>query len=533
MAKLVFLTIVASALLLMIGAQEVTPPPVDLVTESMAPTSTFPETVLPSATIESSSEMNTTDLSAMHVTISQNGIDFLKDYALNLVLRNLTNLRLDDIHWDSNGFSGKVTDIRCENLNFGTVTASIDPDVGIRYNGNGLGVHCSAKWDYEFNSWPHLPFGDGSVLIKATNALVSMALEVQEDGRNRPIAFARDARVNIENLDIDFGGGLSAIVLNLIEGFISSDIKRNVANAVTSVLANLINFDLNDVIAKRNWFQNLDLPYPNNVSSFLYGLARNPILNTNFMEFPLQGYVDDFLNPLNFTDGLFPNLPGFDVANIFEDLQILLHKFLPQSLYNSFWKSGLLTYILSRGADGTKTTLSPLNTTDVVFAIPRVRSKYPAGHAVRTVVDPIGLLNVTNDPMLGPFFGVPLQLRFIPDFLENIPDGHVVVQCIASGKVNVGFEERGTSTFLVGNITFLDCPLQLFDNTLGGEIDLGKLQPIADMLLRDGWLQYINKFLDKGVPVPNLDGLTITNSTLRFFNDYVVIGSNFTTTVEE
>jgi hypothetical protein len=498
--------------------------PTDMMTETMKPTDMMNETMMPTDMMNETMMPNR--MSAMHFTVSENGVNFLKDYALAIIMRNLTDLQINNFEWDQNGFSGTVSNIHCKDLVFGTVNSSLHPGIGARYAGNGLGIKCSANWDYKANMFPHLPTGDGTLDVNIADAFVAMIIQVREEDM-KPVVSAVNATCSINTMDIEFSGGLTAMLLNLIKGLVSVKLRENVEGAVSGAIFKIIDKDVNKVISQRDWFKNLDLAYPNNVSTFLYGLTSNPMLETNYLAFPLQGYTVNREHleetaPIPMTD-----LTFFDPSYAFEDIQIILSPYVPQSLYWVYWKANRVHHDVT--AKKLPMSLPWLNTTTLSAAVPALMDKYPPHHQMNVVISANGdYLNASSNPMTGATFSVPYYLDFRPAG-DNMSSA-VMFECVMTGRLFLGFEHRKNTNqlFLIGNITYVDCPLEIVNNSVGGNISIDHLQRVADNLLMDVTLPYLNEFLMNGVPIPNLDGLTFKDAMVKYGDNYVLIGANFT-----
>lgn len=87
---------------------------------------------------------------------------------------------------------------------------------------------------------------------------------------------------------------------------------------------------------------------------------------------------------------------------------------------------------------------------------------------------------------------------------------------------------EGTKSSLAGNLTFLEVPLSLEKSSIGNiTAEVQGLQEIAALLAATYIIPALNSYLNKGFPLPIVDGVALVNPAVNFRAGYLEVETDF------
>ncbi|KAL9316175.1 hypothetical protein ACSQ67_017176 [Phaseolus vulgaris] len=464
------------------------------------------------------------------LSITQNGLDFVKELLVNKAISSLISLQLPNIEKTTKiPIVGNVYMV-LSNITIYHIyvpSSHVKPgETGISITASGVTCNLSMNWYYSYSTWlvpveisdkgrAEVQWAEGSSLVylllvvwnlkrernlisatagkvKGMEVGLTLGLENQEGSLKLKL---KDCGSNVKDISIKLDGGASWLYQGIVDAF-EEKIGSAVENAITKKLTKGIS----------------------RLDSYLKSLPKEvPVddhtsLNVTF--------VNDVLlsdSSVGFeTNGLFiernPSLPILDLYNKILKLPILCTNSskmmgitLDEAVFNSasalYYDAKFMHWIVDQIPDQ-----SLLNTAGWRFIIPQLYKKYP-NHDMNLEISLSSppVVEISNHKA-----GANVFADMTIDVLEE--DEVIPVACISLVIQGTGvFKISGNN--LVGAVRLNDFQMSLKWSKIGN-LRMYLIQPVVWTLIETVFLPHANTRLSKGLPLPILHGFILQNAEI-------------------
>lgn len=129
-----------------------------------------------------------------------------------------------------------------------------------------------ADWKYKEKHWPHVPKGDGSVDVTIDHSSAGLNIALSQQA-GKPHVSASDCSASIHIDHLDFHGGVSSTVLNLLKSVFHHDIEKSANNAVCHSIMHTVNDEVEGKMAQFPTLVPIHAEAPYNISEVDFALT--------------------------------------------------------------------------------------------------------------------------------------------------------------------------------------------------------------------------------------------------------------------
>jgi len=392
-------------------------------------------------------------------------------------------------------------------LVFPTSSIKSMPGKGLELYLSGISASISANWGYRKKSWPHLS-GHGSVDIDISGVTVMVDIAFNDIGGHPGCKVIAD-NVAVGQFNIKVHGGESWI-FNLFIDIFKNKIKDEVSKGMKNGIEKAIDNNLNQKLQSLPLRQTLQ-----NILIADYTLVDAPRFGANYMVLDCKGEFFSVKNQVEapFTPAQLPDLQGTDVM-----VQISIAQYVPDTVGFALWKQGIL---VAHVDDSMIPKESPVrfNTNSFQYVIPPLWTAYP-DKMLEATIDPIASPEITFDP--GNIIGIRCQLEMIWYVIIGAGNSKQAftlgIDITGKGKVSL------VNHLIMVNITTGNITLSLRNSQIG-TFDVSPLNDLAFLVIAEG-IPFVNQYLTKGIPLPNLPGVEFINPFLGYGNGFIYVNTN-------
>ncbi|KAK7372575.1 hypothetical protein VNO80_05960 [Phaseolus coccineus] len=433
------------------------------------------------------------------LSITQNGLDFVKELLVNKTISSLISLQLPNIEKTTKiPIVGNVYMVLSNITIYHIYVPSsyVKPgETGISITASGVTCNLSMNWSYSYSTWL-VPVeisdkGRAEVQVKGMEVGLTLGLENQEGSLKLKL---KDCGSNVKDISIKLDGGASWLYQGIVDAF-EEKIGSAVENAITKKLTKGIS----------------------RLDSYLKSLPKEvPVddhtsLNVTF--------VNDVLlsdSSVGFeTNGLFiERNPSLPILDLYKNLKLpilctnsskMIGITLDEAVFNSasalYYDAKFMHWIVDQIPDQ-----SLLNTAGWRFIIPQLYKKYP-NHDMNLKISLSSppVVEISNHKA-----GANVFADMTIDVLEE--DKVIPVACISLVIQGTGvFKISGNN--LVGAIRLNDFQMSLKWSKIGN-LRMYLIQPVVWTLIETVFLPHANTRLSKGLPLPILHGFILQNAEI-------------------
>jgi len=339
------------------------------------------------------------------------------------------------------------------------------------------------------------------------------------DNNGLPNVGASGCSANVQISNIDFHAGLLGDLLNLLTGLFKGHLESSLNSEVCNVVNNYINNDANAILDKYTLTLPINAPAPYNIAEAVFTLTDTPTVAASYLSVDMTGEVVNTAHPTN-PPYQAPNLPPFDAANANHMVQLFLSPWIVETGAYVFYQANLMSATISSSMIPASSPIK-LNTSDFSVLAPLLYKEYPdMGMSIDLSVDGIPAMIAATTGL-----NVTMPLRFGFNVLS--PKGTepaFVLNCTLATALDATIDNT-YPTSVVGQMRYLACPLEFVSSTVGA-VQAGLLAGLIDVLIPSVALPAINKVLEKGFPLPVVQGLTFVNPELVFGAGYLLVATD-------
>lgn len=437
------------------------------------------------------------DVVGARVAITDKGMNFASQIALPLILAQLKDIKIPDVTFDKDGFTGGISSIDCKNVQIGKLTLK-NGATGLALAASGVAVSCTADWNYKLKIWPHVPSGHGSVTISVGGgSSLSATLSISSNGEKYTSLALPACHSGVDVTGLHFSGGLSGDILNLISSLLKSTIESEINSQLCAGVKTALVDDVNPMLAK----------------SPADDVACANLPTTIACDFSLTGANPDLPSPLPLPVPALP-VPDATVAATHELLIMLDPTPLNYAMY-LVWNAGIMDLIITPDMLPASFPLA-LNTSSFQLIAPGIYKKYPdmgmqmelnVTKAPTFVDTESGDLNITARTNFG--FGVlDPSAGLVPGFTLECP---ITVGLTVNASVNASTGQQ----VIHAKSPYIECELGIVSSAVGN-VTVDALQQILSYALSGVVVPKINQLLAAGFAVPSLGPVNLTNTEVGF-----------------
>eukprot|EP00760_Papus_ankaliazontas_P004027 PhM_4_TR11679/c1_g1_i5/m.13325 len=451
--------------------------------------------------------------------VSQSGIDFFKDIAMDVVKSKLSRISIPDQHFEKLGFHGDVTGGYCDNINLGNVKVDFG-DGSVTLSTTGVGFHCQANWA----TWIKIIFKKistgGSVTSDPNNLGLSLAVKITLENQ-KPILNVQNVNVNLDGLGVSFHGGIASAILNFFKGLISGAIRNAVAPVISDALTGALNNNVNQMLRAMEFYSDVPLPAPYNVASVDYGFTRPPLFTNNVVEVQLGGFFTSRTN--RGPSPISPqSLPVYQPNHSDHQVELFLSKQFPESLGKVLFDANVVNFRIPSNV--VPANILQLDTDHMEQFAPDIKKYYPNNQPVDLSVTPAAA--PTLPWVQGASVVAPADIHFLTGDKELF-----VLFCNASATFNVKVTDKngaGSQQRFIPTFEFHTCDFVTKSSNVGNLnwLNIAIMNGLLKFTLENVVVPKLNGVVANGVPLPNLGPVGLRDTIIDFADSYVQLSTN-------
>ncbi|KAJ8749324.1 hypothetical protein K2173_018808 [Erythroxylum novogranatense] len=442
------------------------------------------------------------------IFISQNGIDFLKNYLVGKAISSIVPLKLPIIERTAKiPFLGSVrmvlSNITIDNINVPSSFVKLG-DTGVAVISSGTTCNLTMNWFYDYSTWV-LPVdisdsGHASVQVEGMELGLTVGLQNQEGSLKLSLmdcgCYVRDIFINLE-------GGTSWLYQGMIDAF-EDQIRSTVENTITKKLGE-------GILKLDSFMQALPKEIPvDDYASINVTFVNDPFLSNYSIAFDINGlFAARKKDPISiyYHQSLQPPISCIDSSKM---LGISLDQAVFESASSLYYDANFMQWVVDKIPDQ-----SLLNTAGWRFIIPQLYKKYPNNDMNLNV-------SLSSPPVIKILehgIDATVYANLILDVLQE--DQVIPVACISlvigvSGSIKISGNKFG------GNVQLNDFSLSLEWSKIG-RLRLYLIQPVLWTIIQTVFLPYVNAHLGQGFPLPIVHGFTLQNAESVFSSSKITI----------
>ncbi|WAR13475.1 BPI-like protein [Mya arenaria] len=412
--------------------------------------------------------------------ITLKGLSYANDVAMAALKKGAEMITFPDMSGQSGKFKYSVKNVRLTSFTPPTGAFTPLPGQGLQWTGSGASIRVDGDFSYK----AFFVKGSGSFTASVSAVSFGIAINIGADKDGRPRMQSAKCTCSVGGVDIKFHGGMSWLY-NLLKGKVENAVKKSLPPQICKLVNKSIDQDGEKKLAS--------LPVSIKIDKYLldYRLTGTPNFTTQYLETYHKGEflwgsapVESPLSP--------PALPTTAAADRMVYLWVSDYTF--NTLAAVSHRHGILKFNVT-AADLPASTRGVLNTTCDGFIpkcvgglIPAIGKEYP-----NRLVD----------------------LRLASTAAPRLSITSAGLTLKASGTVEL-YERRPGAAAVGAFLLSLDA------------------DEFMDFLIKEALNVYlipkINGYGTRGLPLPTTDEFNLTNSTIQYFQNAVMIATDLTYT---
>lgn len=446
------------------------------------------------------------------ISVSQNGLNYLRDVGIPILESQLQNIQIDPI---SGKIGSPIGDIDYELKNIVVDSVSLSgssaaiTSTGVSVSISGVTAKIKLDWEYKESDWPHVS-DSGSADISTTGTTASASAGLI-NSKGSPQLQVQSVSVNIGSLDIQLHGGASWLYQLFVNAF-SGDIKSSVQDALKSAISDAISGSANKALKTLPTIEPISTNPPIEID---YELIGNPVTKPNaYIALPGLG---EFYNTKDPTES--PYTPGnLPIGATTEMVQLIMDDYVFESAgYVLFTEEQLRIDVTP--SDIPKDSPLSLNTSSFALVIPALYREYPDyDMELHIEASSPPTFTASSDGYASVVDNGTIEV-FVINSTDKIPVFTLGAEVFCSGNATIsGQNIQGELTYLKANIWLISTEI--------GSFSVFTLQFAVDLLIGKGVIPMANKVLEKGFPLPSIQGVTFQDPTVAYDDGYIVVSTN-------
>jgi hypothetical protein len=456
-------------------------------------------------------EDETSEVAGIMVTLSNSGLDYVKEVLVNEILAEITPLSLPDIKAHVDSPIGRLSTTISQILLTGANVSYSDVDMGktgVTVFAGDVQAKLRFHWYYEYSAsyvpWPVNDGGWADVEVNGMQAGVTFTLKTVN---GTLILTVVECGTYIDDLEIELSGGGSWLYQWFVYAF-DAQIRAAIEAAISKQI--IISAEKLD-----NYLQSVPRNLPiDDASAIDVTVVGDPLVNPTFLSVGVEGEFTSLLKPINFTlpdHGLEPGLFCSDSTKM---VTIALCDYVINSATAVYYENGFLEWLVDELPQE-----SWLNTHFWRWLIPQLYKKYPnKDMALDFACSEAPTVKLTTD---GATVDAVAELTLLvkEDETNSLPVACISLALSMDAIVNV------VGNNITAETTLNDLSLELKWSEIG-KFPVNLLQPTLRTVISRVILPILNKKLAHGFPLPVLPAVDLENADIRYEEGAIFICSD-------
>lgn len=448
------------------------------------------------------------DTPGIWITISQGGLDYVKDVLVAQITQNVTPRRLPDVTKSTNvPFVGNVnayfTNVTLIRAEVPDCTISFGKS-GIALQGSEVRVGLTLDWNYTYSAgWFSTPISDrGGANIEVEDMQAGIAVDIQEHGGALNLIVLQCGSY-IKDLDVQLDGESLWLYQWLID-----ELKEHICAKVEDQLT----AQLQTGVQKLDSLL-LELPQQvpvDDTSELNFTIVHAPIISPTSISIGVNGQFGSLISAGKIVKHVLKVPPGLLCSGDMKMVTIALSESVLNSAAAIYYNAGLLNWLVDKVPDQTF-----LNTSKWKYLIPQLYEQYPNKD-----------MNLNFTVSSPPIVAVNL------DGMEGIATAYMIIQVVDNSEIlqvaciSIAASVYGSTSLNGNNITGVvglnDFSLDLEWSHVGN-IHLKLAKVFIRTLVKDVLLPLLNLSLRRGFPLPVVPFMELKNADIKYGDGFILV----------
>jgi hypothetical protein len=455
-------------------------------------------------------------------SVSTSALNAVLAGVLPLLEKEVEGLAIPGTQGEADGFEYQLKAISCPTFTIASSSVTTAPATGLSIALSGMSLGCSADWSFKLHSWPHVPDGSGSVDISVTSTSATLGLNVTAVKLHAQVA-PTDVAITVGDVGLTFHGSLFDWLLTLLKGYIEKAVSSGITAAFGTAITTVVENTVNPELLKMQMDLPLSVRAPYNFTEVRFGLTASPSVTATYLAVDLQGDVvnasaagDPPLTP--------PALPPWTAASAASAVQLQLSAYTLESAIYAYYQADLLAWLVPAA----QIPLG-LNVTTAYSAIaPGLVAAFPHA-AVSLALGFASMPNVSFTPE-GVTIAAPITLGWVIAAANgSTPTAFTLLAATSlAGNLTIGVPAGANANdeAILGDVAYINSLLSVQSSSVGA-VATAPLQALVDFVFGDIVVPEVNAIFAAGVPLPQLDGITLVNASILYAEGFLTIATNF------
>ncbi|XP_058706923.1 bactericidal permeability-increasing protein-like isoform X2 [Poecile atricapillus] len=444
------------------------------------------------------------------VRITQAGLDYAHEQGIKILEKELAQLKLPDISGDSRVLRvGKVhyelSRLRLRDFHLPYTRITPISNVGLQVSISNAFAELDGDWRVKF----FFVRDHGSFNLKVENVYIKIFLSLGSDATGKPTISTSDCSARISKVRVLFSGRLGWLY-NLFHSVIESRLRKILESKVCDNVAKSVQNELQTYIQT--------LPVTARIDGKIgldYALVAPPRATAQSLDADLKGefYSLAHRSTVPFSPPPLALPPDHDRMVYFGASSYFFN-----TACIAYHKAGALVFEITE-AMIPKDVGFKLDTSVFSAFIPQLEEMYPNM--------PMKFrLSAPTAPFLtiGPG-GISFQPIVDAQAYAILPNSSLAPLFLLSLTGNVSAVINVRSGHIVGSLDVGRIRLSLKDSAVG-TFQVRMMQSLMNALTSSTLLPHLNARLDEGFPLPLLDRIQLSNTLMKFYQNFMLLGAD-------
>ncbi|XP_063206505.1 bactericidal permeability-increasing protein-like [Chroicocephalus ridibundus] len=444
------------------------------------------------------------------VRITQAGLDYAHQQGIAVLEKELAQLKLPDFSGDFRiKFLGKVryefSRLDLRNFHLPHSRISLVPNVGLQVSISNAFADVDGNWRVKI----HFIRDHGSFDVRVENIYVNINLKLGNDASGKPTIGTPYCSTRISNVRVRFSGRLGWLY-NLFHNAIESKFRKILEGKVCDIVVKSVHSKLQPYVQTLPVTARIDA-----IAGVDYSLVAPPTATAQSLDVALKG---EFFSLAHRSAVPFPPL----ALALPPDHDRMVYFGASSYFFNTagfaYHAAGALVFEITDSMIP-KTVDFHLNTTTFSAFVPQLEKMYPN--------TPMKLrLSASSAPFLNIGPG-GLSLKPVVDIQAYaiLPNSSLAPLFLLSLTGNVSAVINVKSGHIVGSLNVGRMKLSLKHSDVG-TFQVRTLQSIMNIYASSILLPRLNERLDEGFPLPLPDRIQLSNTLVRFHQNFLLLGAD-------
>ncbi|NXI88020.1 BPI protein, partial [Rhipidura dahli] len=444
------------------------------------------------------------------VRITQAGLDYAHQQGITILEKELSQLKLSDISGDSRvGRVGKVhyelSRLRLRDFHLPYSRITPISNVGLQVSISNAFAELDGDWRVKF-----LFVRDhGSFNLKVENVYIKISLRLGSDASGKPTISTSECSARISKVRVLFSGRLGWLY-NLFHRAIESRLRKILEEKVCVIVDKSVQNELQKYVQTLPVTARID-----NKTGIDYSLVAPPRATAQSLDADLKG---EFYSLAHRSTVPFSPLPLAFPSDHDRMVYFGASSYFFNTAAIAYHEAGALVFEITENMIPKDAGFS-LDTSIFSAFIPQLEEMYPNM--------PMKFrLSTPTAPFLtiGPG-GISLKPTVDAQAYAILPDGSLAPLFLLSLVRNVSAVINVRSGHIVGSLDVGRIRLSLKDSAVG-TFEVRMMQSLMNILTSSTLLPRLNARLDEGFPLPLLDRIQLSNTLVRFHQNFLLLGAD-------